>query len=141
MPYDPQESLPEFEDDMPRTGVMDYLRQKQGIRRKDWRWPRSVQFVAVNPMTLEQAAQEILRMGRGCPFSWAEIAPWIGLEGRRGMKRGSGPTYRCPFCARKMVWMYWQNDTPPEAMCGCGGPIEVCLGCRWWGRFERRWIS
>lgn len=138
MPYDPQESLPGMGDPQPGD---DDLRWLHSVQRRDWRRPTVAEFAKVNPMSLEETARALGCMGSSPPFAWREIDPWIGREGRRGMKCGSSPAYRCPFCEQKMVWMYWENDTPPEALCGCGGPIEVCLGCRWWGRFQMCWLS
>jgi len=40
-----------------------------------------------------------------------------------------------------MKEVIWENNTPPELMCGRGGQEGICRPCQWWGRVEMRWMS
>lgn len=114
-------------------------------RHASWVLPLVEQYTEANTVSVPEAELTLTSICYQCPYDWSEIEPWLH---RRNPRVGSDyltvpeeTPLRCPFCLQPMRWIYWENEVPPEGLCGTGGFVEVCDRCRWWGRYERRWMS
>lgn len=129
----------DFESRRPRRPIIEYPH-----RHDNWLLPHEDQIIEANPMSPEEAQALLANLYFDCPFDWSELDPWMSLKQTPAGRLYEEPVdvpLCCPFCLQTMRWMYWQNDTPPEALCGVGGFVEVCDRCSWWGRMDKRWIS
>ncbi len=111
--------------------------------RRDIALPDIPQFVKLNGLGLSDAKKALKDALSECPYDWDEISAWL-KKGKRSERSGHPPDYPswvCPFCTNQMRWVYWENDAPPEWLCGRGGWVEICESCEWWGRYHWVWMS
>ncbi len=100
-------------------------------------------FCELNGIASSEAIESLKEVFRECPYRWAEIRPWLNRK-RMPSRADEAPAtvaWVCPFCGKPMKWIYWENKTPPNLLCGRGGWVEICRTCKWWGRYEMRWMS
>jgi hypothetical protein len=110
---------------------------------RDIAMPDIDRFAELNGLERTEADQALKEAFSECPYRWDEISEW--LKKRRRPRRSGPPpeslSWICPICAQQMKWVYWENDPLPEWLCGRGGWVEICKDCKWWGRYEWRWMS
>ena len=114
-----------------------------GEPTRDMIMPNVDLFATLNSTPILVAREALTRVFEECPYDWDEISPWIGESGASTWddRKPNSTPWTCPLCAHPMRWIYWENNTLPEALCNRGGYVEICETCGWWGRFELVWMS